>query len=80
MIDYKALRVLAASAGTRVHALVSDTCFVVGAICAQNALGSALSVRVAVVFRNAGANSVGALSVGAAWGRVARVFDFRFDF
>lgn len=71
MVDNRADGIRGTGSGAGIEAFVTRTSQVAGAVQAGDALGSAATVRVAVVLRNACAYSVVALGIGAAGGGVA---------
>jgi hypothetical protein len=80
VIDDVANGTLAASSRARIHAFVANASSVSGTLGTDNALGSTSRVRVALIFGQAGAYAVVALSVSTAGGRIARVCLDGFDF
>lgn len=64
---------LSTGAWTRVRAFVADACPIPRAVCTQHTFWSTSRVRISLVFRQASANSVLTLGVGAARGWVAGI-------
>lgn len=62
-----------ASSRTRIQATIADAGLVPGALCTQDALWAATHVRVTLVQGEATANTLGALGIGATWGRYTRI-------
>lgn len=78
VIDNIAQSILSTCSRTRIHAFVSDACFIASAVIVYDTLRSTASVRITLVFRQARTYSVRALSVWSTRSRVAWIIKDRF--
>ena len=67
MINHLALSVLTACTRTRINTLISNTCFIPRTVVAKNAFWSTSIIWVSLVFWQASANAIVALSIRSTW-------------